>query len=862
MPLLRSLSDFLLSYPRLTPGATNISLLRSFYRRELAVLFFCIVSFTVEDGNAFAQNTLPRAGRNFTFGIIEGPENLPSFIGSDSSILVLTAVSPYEGCGVITSPNGYTQQFTFKSHVATVLALPLGLMHLSDLGKTNKGLLVHTSEPINLTFHDFAPEAGDATQIYPDEALDTSYIVCEWGLYNDLGENNHCEILVTAKDDGTMVTIVPTVRTMLGQPVGVPFTVTLNRGECYIVKADTGAQPITTSLSGSTVSASAPVSVIAGTTCAYVPLKFESCNEVMDESIGKKWWGTHFFIQPLGNDDSTSVVVITGDRPFFATVNQSLSGSTGNRIQLAFTGTAEIVTTAPVEVDQFTRGSDFASITDPTMVTILDTSHYADTMIFNSPNFSDFPSLPANDIFTHWVPIIFPTSQANVIFLDGLSLSNYPQSSSVINGSTMSAINLNVGVGVHTLYSPVPIFALATGFAEADAYSFIPGTVGAYAPRDTLNHTLVFTPEAATTCTDFGVDVSLDTAFSSLENVISVELTFTYDSTTLLLAGIEPHAILQNAIYTVDSSIPGKITIDIFGTPLITGKDLFRIVFAGKKVTGSTSLAVTMTVTACSDAVERIVSHPGNFSIVVAAPVIDSSQTTLSISTSPVTYGDQASADVTLSGLPANAQINTFDLYLTYNHDVLTYVSSVLNGTIANGWTASAPESQTPNTDKITFTSNGTPLSISGILAHLLFQTFVADSASTPIVVASSLPDTNGKCPAVYQSPLASTLFLGKNLCGDTTIRAFMQRQIIVIQSAQQSTGNDLDVTLLAGKTEDVNYSLTNVLGQTVLTGSVHCSERVQTVSIALPAGIPSGAYLLRVEANRSAASRKVVLMR
>jgi hypothetical protein len=828
------------------------------HRNELTTLFFCIVLCTVVANNAFAQNTLPRAGRNFTFGIIEGPENLPDFIGTDSSLLVLTAVSPYEGCGVITSPNGFTQQFTFEPNSAAVITLPIGLMHLNDLGKTNKGLLVHTSEPVNLTFHDYAPEAGDATQILPDEALDTSYIVCEWGLYDDPGENNHCEILVTAANDGTTVTITPSVRTLLGQPASVPFTVTLNRGECYMVKADTGDQPFTTSLSGSTISATGPVSVIAGTTCAYVPLGIESCNEIMDEIIGKKWWGTHFFIQPLGNLDSTSEVVITSDRPFFATINHSLSGSSGNRMQLEFSGTAEIVTTAPAEANQFTRGSDFAlgGISDPTMVTILDTSHYADSMIFNSPNFNFAPT------FTHWVPIIFPTSQANTIFLDGLSLSNYPQPSSVINGSTMSAINLNIGSGVHTLYSPVPIFALATGFAEADAYSFIPGTVGSYVSRDTLDHTLVITPELATPCSNFGVDVSLDTGFSPLENAISIELSFSYDPTTLLFAGIEPHAVLQNAIYTVDSSTPGKIIVDVFGTPLITGKDLFRIVFAGQKATGSTSINATMTVTGCSDAVERVVSGPANFSIVIPPPTIDSSSTTLSITTSPVTYGDQASADVTLSGLPANAQVTKFDLYLTYNHDVLTYVSSVLDGTVANGWSAGPPIAQNSNTDKITFTSNGTPLGVSGILAHLLFQTFVADSTSTPIVVSGSLPSANGECPLVYQSPTASTLFLGKDLCGDTLIRAYMQHQLITIQAARQSPTNNLDVTLYAGLTEDVIYSLTNVLGQTAVTGSVHCAQRTQTVSIALPADIPSGAYFLRVEANGSVASSKVILVK
>ena len=113
---------------------------------------------------------------------------------------------------------------------------------------------------------------------------------------------------------------------------------------------------------------------------------------------------------------------------------------------------------------------------------ILDSSEYADSIIFNSPDFN-------GSGFQHWTPIIFPTSEASSILLDGLALSNYPDPSTVINGSTMSAIAPNIAAGVHTIFSPVPVFALATGFASADAYSFIAGTV--QLPQDTLTQTVV-----------------------------------------------------------------------------------------------------------------------------------------------------------------------------------------------------------------------------------------------------------------------------------------------------------------------------------------------------------------------------------
>src|SRR5436305_4585106 len=110
--------------------------------------------------------------------------------------------------------------------------LPYFLMHLHDLGKTNKGIVIKTSQPVNVTFHDILFDAGEATQIYPDEALDTGYHITTWGLYNDPGENNHSQFIVTAREDNTDVTIIPSVNTAGSHRAGVPIQTTLDRGEC------------------------------------------------------------------------------------------------------------------------------------------------------------------------------------------------------------------------------------------------------------------------------------------------------------------------------------------------------------------------------------------------------------------------------------------------------------------------------------------------------------------------------------------------------------------------------------------------------------------------------------------------------
>ncbi|HET6401008.1 MAG TPA: IgGFc-binding protein [Candidatus Kapabacteria bacterium] len=952
---------------------------------------------------ARGQQVLPRAGRSFSFGIIEGPDNLIDSTQGSLSQLTLTVVSLYAGCGVVVSPSGFFLDFNFAPGAATVIDLPYDLMQRFDLGKTNKGILVHTSQPVNLVLHDFAPEAGDATQILPDDALDTNYVAFGWGLYDDptdpIPERNVMECLVTAGNDSTLVTITPSVNTRDGQSAGVPFTVRLDRGECYIMKADTSGQPSDPSLSGSTIVSTKPVSVISGQTCAYVPVGDESCQELMDELIGKKWWGSHFFFQPLGNVDSTVVAVFTSDRPFFARINNGFAGSTNDRIEAQFYGPAEIKTfdaKGPVRVEahQLTRGSSLAfdyRTSDPTLVTVLDTQYYTDTVIWNTPYFGQINS------FANWVPIICPTADLGLATLDGTPLSALDTLSSVINGSGYSAINPSVYPGEHTIISPDPIFALVTGFAFSDAYSFMAGTAGAPLLPDTLLHQLLLQADSARVCEEFGVSASLVPPIQpdingKGENAMSLTIPVTYDPVVLKFIRVEPHAVLMNAQYTVDSSTPGTITISIAGVPFLSGSDLFRIVFEGRKRALATTVGNNSGAFGCGDATEIISFVPATFAVESAvdtlrrtfalsntsavictpvavaltadsiltaedqfalsnieitfdtsaqqlvnstlggvlagvklqtagqatgdytvqlttpttltggdtllllefvpgsssaatviharltyvrcydtltrdlmlsypiSPLYDTAHTMLNVLTSPVSLGDQAVVDVTLSGLPINAQVKQFNLYLTYNHDVLTYQQANLAGTILATWPP--PTAYLGISTDTLFFASPADLSTSGVLAHLLFTTYVADSSYSPVVVTSSLLGDSAGCPITYVSPLSSADFLGKDLCGDSVLRSFMHGVRITIDRAEIDGAGVLHVVLHSAIASTVTLTLTDVLGRIVWSAEMQCGVGVVEHEFTLPAGLPSGTLTLRAESGRSVVSKQLMFIK
>ncbi len=634
-----------------------------------------------------AQAVLPRAGQSFSFGVIEGPYSDNGTIsGLQQTSLILTVVSAYSGCGTITSPSGYSQDFTFVSDTPTIVNLPLGLIHLNDIGKSDKGLLVRTSQPVNLVLHDYMPYGGDASQILPDGALDTSYVTCGWGIWNDPTdqEDNLDEFLITAISDSTIVTINPSVKTLLGQAKNIPFSVMLNRGECYIVKADTSDLPSDPSLSGSTIHSSAPVSVISGLTCAYVPVGIQACNELMDELIGRKWWGTHFFVQPIDPNDIGGQLVLTSNQDFLANINHSVYHSAQGRLSMQFTGSLEIHTLDssnhpfPVEAHQLTRSySDCDSgYGDPSLVTILDTSYYADTVLWNTPSFA----------FNHCISIICPTADLGRARLDGRLLSQLGVPSSVINGGWYSAINPSVEQGLHKIISPDPIFAISAGFNDADAYTFVAGSAGTRAPFDSVRHGVVLQADSARTCSEFNMIATLGPPVQTSESMVSLTLTVTYDPSTLRLMGFVPLSLLDSASYTIDSSTEGTIKLVVLGTPLITGDSLFQLIFEALKATAATQVGINggATTMECTRDSELIAGTPFTFVVEPANPHL------LQHHESATAYYSQTAS--LILDLDTSSLVNLDSLwpYLTEIQATYSWDSSVakyLSYLPPNGWT-------------------------------------------------------------------------------------------------------------------------------------------------------------------------------
>lgn len=419
-----------------------------------------------------ASAQLNGAGTRFVFALPEGPERISP---GETPTITLRIMSAYKGSGKAILP-GQVIDFTFEPYKVTSVALPPNIA-ITDESYTivNKYIIVTTTQPTSLVVHRFMPFAGDATQIYPDSQLGKEYIVSSWGVFNDVNENNFTQFVVTAAGPETVVEITPNIAP-LGGEAGVTRSFLLGTGESVIVKADSKTASGERGFSGTTIKASARVSVITNVTCGYVPSGNQACNEMLDHLLPKNHVDEGFFISPLSNTDHPGRVIFVSDSMNFTVLTRRgvLKETSTGWLEMSITAPEVFSVSQKAQCYLATVGSDVYANSDPSLVTILPRSDWQDTMVWYSPKLSTGSGDLAN-----YVTIVYPRDRGAEVLLDGNSITSL-RTPNDIPQSQMSAVQIPVEVGVHKITSPVPVFAVVSGFDMADAYTFLPFGVGKF----------------------------------------------------------------------------------------------------------------------------------------------------------------------------------------------------------------------------------------------------------------------------------------------------------------------------------------------------------------------------------------------
>jgi hypothetical protein len=531
-------------------------------------LFFMIIFFSNSSAQSIFADTAfyykadlnPVMGRDFWF-------TPPALFQSNSKFYDLCVTSP-KNASVHIECGTFSTTLAVKAGLTTAYLLPL-THEITSSGIIEDNCAYHvwcdTADlDLMLVADNPAGAAGGAMHILPAFALGEEYVVASYtALY--IGQGNSydypSEMTITAEEDNTVVTIVPSADlrqetqadpnpTTVAHPTGMSFPVTLQRGETVQFQTVTSQDPDNYDLTGTIIHSNYPVAVIGASQRPYIPATVPPVWNYIANMIPptRSWGNTYYtapFAQPSGvttHDASTFLVVgsqanqtiyrydaTSGSQVFCLLQNKFDIFWDDGDVDVASRWTSD----APFMLVQYIDSRDYPDSTvkafgAPAMMVVPPQDKFATSGRVQTPQ--QIGSYAAS--FTMYVNVIVNTNAKSATF-DGTNIrswTNKPIDSawSIYRGS-------NITQGAHVFQSDMPIGVNAYGYAPLNGESIgYPAENGliATASSDTVAPSIIWTANdgcALAAISDSGSGLS--------QIVIDSGFNFTITSDTNFIAG-------------------------------------------------------------------------------------------------------------------------------------------------------------------------------------------------------------------------------------------------------------------------------------------------------------------------------------
>ncbi|MGE5480380.1 MAG: IgGFc-binding protein [Chloroflexota bacterium] len=336
------------------------------------------------------------------------------------------------------------------------------------------GMSVHVTSdnPVSIYALNRRHQTTDTYLGLPTRVLGTEYrAMCYY-----IAEPLLPEFAVAATEDNTLVTIIPTADTYTGNPAGVPYNVTLNKGDVYQVAAGFGGRRTRqrADLTGSYIKANKKIAVFSGHQCAYVPVSnppIIACNHLAEQMPPIPSWGKHFFIGEFKKRSFFTYRVLAHQNETKVFENSQLikSLSAGEFLERTADKSVQLTADKPVLVSQYSQGfSNGDSIGDPMMILISPTQQFLKKYRFATPVSGDW---------NHYINIVAPTVSLGTLRLDGEPVDKSLFSTLGLSRYSIAALQIPFGTHIVEAAMPFGMYSYGFGFRAAafDAYGAMGG---------------------------------------------------------------------------------------------------------------------------------------------------------------------------------------------------------------------------------------------------------------------------------------------------------------------------------------------------------------------------------------------------
>ncbi|NJO03655.1 MAG: Ig-like domain-containing protein, partial [Bacteroidia bacterium] len=382
----------------------------------------------------------------------------PANLGSTATYTLFISGGQATSGNVSIPGIGFTQDFTVTPGEITSVQMPSNVAVNTSNVIENKGIRVTSNDEITIYGLNRQQFTTDAFLALPEDILGQEYL--SLGYRRGLVTAGLEYLAIVGTRDGTVVTITPKVSAGV-RPAGVSYDITLNAGQTYQLKS-TGA------LTGSVITATAPIAVFGGNVCANIPPNTQFCDHLVEQLFPEDAWGTNFLTVPLKTRRGDTFIVLAGEDG--TTVNVTgrdpQTINRGEFTEFILGEVSSINATKPVLVAQYSNGSNFdGALADPFMLLIPPSEQYEGQYTV---------ATPASGFRRNFINIISSNTGIGSLTLNGDPIDNslfVP-----IEGTTFSGAQVDISLGTFNLNGNEPFGVFVYGFDDDDSYGYPGGT--------------------------------------------------------------------------------------------------------------------------------------------------------------------------------------------------------------------------------------------------------------------------------------------------------------------------------------------------------------------------------------------------
>ena len=410
-------------------------------------------------GSSTLLSAQSSTGTEFWLGYLE---NLDLLFNDDPRFILYVEAEQTTTVTVSVPATGFTETFVATANGISEYEFPQAIWYSEGSEFIdNKGIRITSNAPIDVYAFHYRLFFSESTQLLPIEELGTEYFpTC----YEDPGNpGTPNSFVVVSTEDNTVVEITPTTLTQGIQPAGIPFTITLDEGQNYQVKAsgDLSGTRIR-SLSGQ------PIAVFSGAQQADVEVCSGGADShIYDQSIPISGWAESYYFVPFSGQggDPVKIIAAEDNTQIYLDCSELVVLDAGEVFEIKLTQPTIINAPQPISVAQFnsSQSCNASGTGDPNMLQLFPTENQGTDFRWFASNLGTYFSV-------HYVNVVAPTANTGDILLDGSSQGGF--FTPFPANPDWSYAQLQVAAGEHTLNSTTPFHAYSYGFGDFDAYTY------------------------------------------------------------------------------------------------------------------------------------------------------------------------------------------------------------------------------------------------------------------------------------------------------------------------------------------------------------------------------------------------------